>query len=570
MIEVIQGIRRVLTPKDKFCLLTVVFLLCIGALMEIAGLGLLMPIVAAFSKMELFEQNAALRFFRRLFSMFNDKDFLLICCGLVVLLYIIKNLWLFVIMRIYTAFVYDRLSDIACRLYSGFLHSRYGYFADNGKIELYSVIQKTEQMCSMVLLPAMHMAVDVLTIVFISGMLLFSIPFIVLGCIALFSLGSLLIYLPCRKISWMTGLRMNELITRLNKISLYSFEDIKSVKIMGLEEYFSAKWSCERKDKSRMDTRFYMLGQVPRLVLETLAVFSALSILGIMLWRGVAVGTVILSFSLLIAAMSRLLPAINRINYSLNMIRCGKVIFKEIIDSLNFEHEDLGDLHKTLKFQKSIRVENLSFSYPGSGKKIIDNLSFEIKRNTSLAVVGPTGGGKSTLIDLLLGLYRPDGGTVQVDGCNIYEAIGAWRKLIGFVPQFIVLADASIAENVAVGVEKEKIDISRVRQVLRIAQLEQFADSLPEGLNTLIGENGMRLSGGQRQRLGIARALYRDPEIIIFDEATSALDNETEQALMDAVEQLHGFKTLIMVAHRLSTVEKCEQRIEIKPAGRCL
>ena len=148
--------------------------------------------------------------------------------------------------------------------------------------------------------------------------------------------------------------------------------------------------------------------------------------------------------------------------------------------------------------------------------------------------------------------------------------MGARRKLIGFVPQFIVLADASIAENVAIGVEKEKIDVSRVRQVLRIAQLEQFADSLPEGLNTMVGENGMRLSGGQRQRLGIARALYRDPEIIIFDEATSALDNETEQALMDAVEQLHNSKTLIMVAHRLSTVEKCEQRIEIKPAGRCL
>ena len=416
MIEVIQGIRRMLTPKDKFCLLTVVFLLCIGALMEIAGLGLLMPIVAAFSKMELFEQNAILRFFRQLFSGFNDKEFLLICCGLVVLLYIIKNLWLFVIMRIYTAFVYDRIADIACRLYSGFLHSRYGYFADNGKVELHSVIQKSEQMCSLVLLPGMHMAVDILTIVFISGMLLFTIPFVVLGCMVIFTIGSLLIYLPCRKVSWMTGLRMNELITRLNKICFYSFEDIKSVKILGLENYFSAMWSCERKDKSRMETRFYMLGQVPRLVLETLSVFSAVSILGIMLWRGVAVGTVILSFSLLIAAMSRLLPAINRINYSLNMIRGGKPLFREIINSLDFEREDLGDLHEKLKFQESIRVENLSFSYPGSNQKIFENLSFELKRNTSLAIVGSTGSGKSTLIDLLLGLYVPSEGTVKVDG----------------------------------------------------------------------------------------------------------------------------------------------------------
>ena len=448
MIETLQGVRRLLTPKDKLYLLLVVCLLCIGALMEIAGLGLLMPIVAAFSKMELFEQNAILRFFRQLFSGFNDKDFLLICCGLIVLLYVIKNFWLFMIMRIYTAFVYDRLSDIACRLYCGFLHSRYGYFADNGKIELHSIIQKIEQVCSMVLLPVMHMAVDILTIVFISGMLLFSIPFIVLGCAVIFTLGSLLVYWPCRKISWMSGMRMSQLITRLNKISLYTFEDIKSVKILGLEDHFYHLWMHERKEKSRMETNLYMLGQVPRLVLETLAIFSALLILAIMLVRGEAIGTVILSFSLLIAAMSRLLPAINRINYSLSMIRGGKPFFREIIGSFDIKREDLGDLQKELKFQDSIRVENLTFSYPGSDKKIINGLNFELKRNTSLAVVGPTGGGKSTLIDLLLGFYLPDAGTVKVDGHNIYDSIGAWRKLIGFVPQSIVLADASIAENV--------------------------------------------------------------------------------------------------------------------------
>ncbi|MBR2872820.1 MAG: ATP-binding cassette domain-containing protein, partial [Lentisphaeria bacterium] len=173
--------------------------------------------------------------------------------------------------------------------------------------------------------------------------------------------------------------------------------------------------------------------------------------------------------------------------------------------------------------------------------------------------------GKSTLVNLLLGFYRPDSGKIMVDGRNINDSLGAWRKLIGFVPQRIVLADASVAANVAVGVDDEKIDRKRVREVLRIAQMENFVDSLPEGMESSIGDNGIRLSGGQRQRIGIARALYKDPEIIIFDEATSALDSETEDALISAVEKLHGAKTIIMVAHRLSTVEKCEQRIEIKP-----
>ena len=178
-------------------------------------------------------------------------------------------------------------------------------------------------------------------------------------------------------------------------------------------------------------------------------------------------------------------------------------------------------------------------------------------------MVGPTGGGKSTFIDLLLGFYKPLSGTIEADGRNIHEALGAWRRLIGFVPQFIVLADASIAVNVAVGMDEKEIDRERVKEVLETAQLWEFVASLPQGMDTPVGDNGMRLSGGQRQRLGIARALYRDPEIIIFDEATSALDTETEEALINALEALRGRKTLIMVAHRLSTVAKCDQRLEI-------
>ena len=286
-----------------------------------------------------------------------------------------------------------------------------------------------------------------------------------------------------------------------------------------------------------------------------------------MLWSGEAIGTVILSFSLLIAAMSRLLPAISRINYSLTTIRVGAPIFREIIAAIRWEQEELGDREEKLSFNEEIKVENLSFAYPGSDRKVIDGLSFKLKRNSSLAVTGPTGGGKSTLIDLLLGLQQPQAGTISVDGKDISLAMGAWRRMIGFVPQHIFLADDSIAANVSIGSRPDKIDRDRVREVLRTAQLESFVDSLPEGMDTLVGDNGIRLSGGQRQRLGIARALYRDPEIIIFDEATSALDTETEEELIKALDGLYGQKTLIMVAHRLSTVEKCEQRIEIKPAA---
>ena len=302
---------------------------------------------------------------------------------------------------------------------------------------------------------------------------------------------------------------------------------------------------------------------MPRLMLETLAVLSALAVLVFMLLRGEPVGTVILSFSLLVAAMSRLLPAFSRINYSANSMRTGYAVFKDIIDAANWESELPGEDQTAFEFKESIVVKDLTFSYPGAAGPVIENLNFELKRNSSLAIIGPTGGGKSTLIDLLLGIRLPDSGAVLADGRNISTSLNAWRKIIGFVPQHIVLCDDTIAANVALGCKPEDIDYNRIREVLRIAQLEEFVNTLPEKLETMIGDNGLRLSGGQRQRLGIARALYRDPEIIIFDEATSALDSETEQALIDALDGLYGEKTLIMVAHRLSTIEKCEQRIEI-------
>ncbi len=566
--EIIAGLRQVLTPRDKWCLLGLVVLLCIGAAMEIAGLGLLLPLVAMFTKPELFEQNSALRLFRSLFAGAGEKEFLLICCGAVALVYTLKNVWLFVIMRSYTAFTCGRLGAISCRLYSKLLAARYDYFALRGKVEYLTLVNKVDQMGGLVLLPFMLMTVDLLTIFFIMLMLLLTIPGVVLGCSLVFGIGTALFHFPVKRLSFKTGEALNNIYSRINKICLYSFEDIKSVKVMGAEAFFTEKFTAARNKKSSLETTNFVLGQLPRLLLETLAVLSALAVLVFMLLRGEAVGTVILSFSLLVAAMSRLLPAFSRINYAANALRIGYAVFKDIIDASNWESELPGDELTPFEFKESIVVKDLSFSYPDSGTVVIRNLNFELKRNGSLAVVGPTGGGKSTLIDLLLGIRLPDSGAILADGRDIAGSLKAWRKIIGFVPQHIVLCDDTIAANVALGCKTEEIDYNRVWEVLRIAQMESFVNTLPEKLETMIGDNGLRLSGGQRQRLGIARALYRDPEIIIFDEATSALDTETEQALIDALDGLYGEKTLIMVAHRLSTIEKCEQRIEINAAAK--
>ena len=563
MIEILRGLRLILTPADKWRMLGLIALLSVSALAEIAGLGLLLPLVAAFSKPELFEQNRFLHIFRSAFSGLGDTNFLLICCLLIALVYVGKNLWLFFTIRLYTHFVYSRLAEMTARLYEVFLHCPYRTFAAHGRAELSVTLGKVEQMCSMVLLPSMLLAVDGLTILFISGALMVTIPGVVLSCAAFFFVGSLLFYLPVRRLSQRTGEEINAFMNDISKLSLYSLEDIRNIRVLGAEPFFLRRFRQLREKKSRADTNFYVLGQAPRLLLETLAVLAALAVLALMLWWGKPIGTVILSFSLLIAAMSRLLPSISRINYSLNTIRVGQPIFREIVTAMQWGREELGDPAERFVFREQIRIRDLSFAYDEKGPAVIHHLDLTVPRNSSLAVVGPTGGGKSTFIDLLLGFYTPSSGSIEVDGRNIRDALGAWRRLIGFVPQFVVLADTTIAANVAVGVAEDRIDRERVREVLRTAQLLDFVDSLPLGIDTPVGDNGTRLSGGQRQRLGIARALYRDPEVIIFDEATSALDNETEQALIGAMEALRGRKTLIMVAHRLTTVAGCDQKLEI-------
>lgn len=268
--------------------------------------------------------------------------------------------------------------------------------------------------------------------------------------------------------------------------------------------------------------------------------------------------------SLFAVSMVRLMPSMSRIQYSLTTIRHAQGIFEPLSKELCFfEREDKTPKREHLPFNIKMNIESLNFRYNEASPYIFKNFSLDIPRNSSIAFVGPTGCGKTTLVDIILGLLKPDSGKIYIDGIDIEENLPAWQTRIGYVPQFIFLLDDSIRANVAFGVPTDKIDDSRVRECLQIAQILDFIESLPKGIDNLIGENGIRLSGGQRQRLGIARALYHRPEILVLDEATSALDNDTEKAFVDALKALHGKLTIIIVAHRLTTVQNCDRIVEI-------
>ena len=308
----------------------------------------------------------------------------------------------------------------------------------------------------------------------------------------------------------------------------------------------------------------YFSGQFPRLAFETLVVMLAMGLLAALTAAGVAAGTILLTAALLAMAMFRLLPAVSRVQYNLVRIRQGLCSFDTVFHDLTrLAPERRAETAPPLVFRRTLTVEHLTFRYEPGRAPVLQDFQAEVPYHASVALVGATGCGKTTLADLILGLLTPESGRIAVDGRDIRENLASWQKLVGYVPQNVYLVDGTIRENIAFGLLPEEIDDRRIAECLTLAQLETFIASLPDGTRTMVGEQGVRLSGGQRQRIGIARALYRRPEVLILDEATSALDVETEQAFIDALRTLKGKLTILMIAHRLSTIEHCDQVIRL-------
>jgi len=310
------------------------------------------------------------------------------------------------------------------------------------------------------------------------------------------------------------------------------------------------------------NTNLYVRGQGPPIGIESATMLLLLGILIIKLLLKEPTEEILLSLSIILAVMSRLLPAMSRSNYNLALIRQTQYLFDALFEDFVALPPEKSQNAAPITLEKEIELRDVCFSYPG-GQEIFHDFNARIAVNESIGVTGATGSGKTTLVDLLLGLLKPQKGMILVDGRNIAENLVSWRKLIGYVPQHIQLWEGSIRENVAFGVPDEEIDDAKVMQALKLAQLYPLVESLPGGIEFRLSDNGNNLSGGQRQRLGIARALYHEPKMLILDEATSALDSETEKAFVEALEILSGKVTMIVIAHRLSTLNKCDRRLAI-------
>jgi ABC-type multidrug transport system fused ATPase/permease subunit len=349
---------------------------------------------------------------------------------------------------------------------------------------------------------------------------------------------------------------------------MQSFGGIKETKIAQTEGYFLKKFDNEYESFAKNHCSYQTLAYLPKPAMETVVIGALLFVVMIKLLRGVDSVYFVSTMSVFAVAAYRLLPSFNRISGYLGRIMFDKASVDAIYKDLKTVEElekNAGEIDETdINFSKEIVVDNLSFKYPLSEKNVLENVSLTLPKNKSVAFIGPSGAGKTTLADIILGLLYQQNGSIKVDGVSIPENSKCWKRKLGYIPQTIFLTDDTITNNIAYGVDEKDIDEKRVLEVIEEAQLKDFIDTLPDGINTEIGERGVRLSGGQRQRIGIARALYHDPEILVLDEATSALDTETETAVMDAIDSLSGKKTLLIIAHRLTTIENCDIVYEIK------
>jgi len=347
---------------------------------------------------------------------------------------------------------------------------------------------------------------------------------------------------------------------------------IKETKVMQKEEYFSLQFSSSYSKYSDSTREFMFIDKIPRVLVELSGVGGILLLVIVKIASGVSPASIVPTLGVLGLAAIRLMPSINRIISLFNSIKFNMPLFNEIYTDLldikkqkdKDENNQCSKSSIKMPFEHLISVENISFTYPEKEKEVLNNISFEIPKGCFVGIIGPSGAGKTTFVDILLGLLPPTQGKILVDGENIYDDISSWLYNIAYVPQSIYLIDGSIRENIALGIPSDEISKEKIDKVLRMAELYDFVQTLSDKESTRVGERGALLSGGQKQRIGIARALYNDPEVLVLDEATSALDNETEKSITQTILKLKGFITIISIAHRLSTLEKCDFKMKFE------
>lgn len=555
-VSVFVLIWRSLLPRER----TIAIVLFVGQLLamvlETFTIGLVLPIVGILTSEE---YSTNIPIVSGLIESGMSRESLVMAALLALFVaYILKSALVAALVWFQRGFMADVSSRLSKRLFTNYLHQPYDYHLDHNSSTLIRNAQNAAVYVSGGIDPMSTLIADGLVGIGLFALLMYVEPVGTLIVGVVFGLSAWGFQrLTSRKIvQW--GDESQEHAQSVIKHLNQGLSGIKDVKVLGAEESFIDSYASNVTSVMSLQRLYKFLQALPRLWLEIITMGALTALVGVMLFQGDDVESVLPVVGLFAATTFRIVPSINRMVASVQSLDFNRPIVREINRDLALEWEIDATSGTCPQVNHSIEVRDVSFRYRQSPGDVLSNVSLDIRSGASVGIIGASGAGKSTLVDVILGLLKPVHGNVLVDGFDIAGDPAGWRKQIGYVPQTIYLTDDTIAMNVAFGVHPREVDHDAVDASLRAAMLDEFVAGLPNGANTVVGERGVRLSGGQRQRLGIARALYRNPAVLVLDEATSSLDVETERGVMEAVEALHGQKTIIVIAHRLSTIHYCD------------
>ncbi len=554
----------------KYCCL-IVLAMIVGAMLEAVGIGAILPLISLMGQPDFLDAHPEFGHIAEVFGIESHTQFIMVCSGGLLVLYLIKNTYMAWETKLQIDFSMHNQIKFSKEIMNNYLCKRYLFHLEHNSATLLRNVNSGGKIIfTDILISTFSLLAEIITAFIIWLMLVFVDAFtaiVVAGVMGAMMYGIIKAFR--RNISKQAKIQ-NDFAAGYIKCVNQGLGAIKETKVMRKEKYFLEEFSRTYQQYGEANRKYLFINQLPRMIIETMVVSGLLVMIVAKLAMGSTPEQIVPLLGVLALAAFRLMPSANRIVNLFNTIKFQQPLFYELYPELMAIKERQESRKESyylsaqakLKFEKSIQVNKLRFAYPEGREDVLRDVSFSIGKGDFAGIIGPSGAGKTTFVDILLGLLKPSDGNIKVDGKDIFDNIRSWQANLAYVPQSIYLIDGSVKENIALGVAQENIDNALIEKSLHMAELYDFVLDLPEGMETRVGERGVKLSGGQRQRIGIARALYQQPEVLILDEATSALDNDTEKSITDTILKLKGQITIIAIAHRLSTLAEFDYKIE--------
>lgn len=563
-----KKLSYIFSKRDKYKIALLLCIMVAGSFLELLGVAVFQPFVNIIMMPDSIQENPYLTRIYQMFGCSTTESFLTVVALGIIVIYVVKNVYLWVEQNLIMKFTYGMQQKLSTRLLTTYLSEPYTFHLNKNIAELQRSMQEDTGLFTQVLMHTLQLVAEVVVCI-VLGVYLFtvsnSITVVIVGllilCVVLFTKIT-------KRFTEQLGKEAQVYKGKLYQWVNQSLGGVKEVKVLNREEFFVSSYKKYYGLYIKGVRINRLLSITPKYMVEAVCMTGLLIAIIIKLNFGHGeLENFIPQLATFAVAAFRLLPSVGRINEHVNNILYAvpsvDLIYGDLKGIEDYQESKGEEEGKEWSFEHGITAKHITYAYPNTDTNVLEDASCVIPKGKTVAFIGSSGAGKTTMADIILGLLAPQRGKILVDDIDVFKNLTMWHHQIGYIPQVIYLSDDTIRNNIAFGIHEDQIDEEAVRTALKKAQLAEFVDTLPDGLDTIVGDRGVRLSGGQRQRIGIARALYHDPEILVLDEATSALDNETETAVMEAIESLQGSKTMIIIAHRLTTIQNADIIYEV-------